>query len=428
MFSHEKQKSLGLCNPAINGTNATSTVISVSPISGIPWNEITWELQNVDTGEVEVVSPTHIDIDGDGYLEISDTITVDTGVPGNYKLMAIVEGSMIYMSLTFVTSSAKSTTTNGDEKPENDQPMLTIPEFNVSFGILLTSNVSVTLDVPSILKGERSQIDVSVTGTPVITYGVACYANGLDVMSLDVTTLSAMAYESAVYQKDYNITDVMELMKSMICGPGNSAFVTIPKLAVDGNYSMITFTNVDNIDIGVAFTSVNVYAETGVIPTVTSGGTVDNKDVAVTYVGSGKVTIKKATVTPPAPPANVKHIGIFVEVDTTGTIHDAFITIKYNDSDVSDVDESKLRMYYWNETISEWVLIEDSGVWTNNNTVWARVTHFTIFAPMAEKTAAGPAPIGWLIYIGVFSAVIIIVVISLAATVKRKKKILPPNP
>ncbi|MBA3044043.1 hypothetical protein FP804_02775 [archaeon] len=85
-------------------------------------------------------------------------------------------------------------------------------------------------------------------------------------------------------------------------------------------------------------------------------------------------------------------------------------------------------MYYWNETTSEWTLIEDSGVWTNNNTVWARVTHFTIFAPMAEKTSAGPAPgIGWLIYVGVFSAVIIIVVISLAS-VKRKKKTLPPSP
>ena len=304
-----------------------------------------------------------------------------------------------------------------------------IPQFNVSFGILLTSNVSVTLDVPNMLKGERSQLDVSATGMPVITYGVACYANGLDVMSLDVATLSTMAYEGAVYQKEYNLTDVMELMKSMICGPGNTAFVTIPKLAADGEYSFITFTNVDNTDIGAAFTSVNVYAETEEIPAVTSNETVDNKDVVVTYVGSGKVIIKKATVTPPAPPANVKHIGIFIEIDTTGTVHDAFITIKYNDSDVSDIDESKLRMYYWNDTISEWVIIEDSGVWTNNNTVWARINHFTIFAPMAEKTAAGPAPISWLIYVGVISAVIIILVISLAATVKRKKKILlPPNP
>ncbi|MCG2826577.1 MAG: hypothetical protein L6265_08320 [Thermoplasmatales archaeon] len=304
-----------------------------------------------------------------------------------------------------------------------------IPQFNISFGILLTSNVSVSLDVPNILKGERAQIDVSATGTPVITYGVAYYANGLDIMSLDVTTLSTMIYESAVYQKEHNVTDVMEQMKSMICGPGNTAFVTIPKLAVDGGYSFITFTNVNNTDIGAAFTSVNVYAGAKEIPAVISNKTVDNKDVVVTYVGSGKVTIKKVTVTPQAPPANMKHIGIFIEIDTTGTVHDAFITIKYNDSDVVDIDESKLKMYYWNETTSEWTLIEDSGVWTNNNTVWARVTHFTIFAPMAEKTAAGPAPgIGWLIYVGVFSAVIIIVVISLAVTVKRKKKTLPPSP
>ncbi len=302
----------------------------------------------------------------------------------------------------------------------------TIPQFNVSFGILLTSNVSVLLDVPNILKGERSQIDVSATGTPVVTYGFAYYANGLDIMSLDVVTLSTMAYESAVYQKEYNVTDVMEQMKSMICGPGNSAFVTIPKLAVDGEYSFITFTNVGNTDIGAMFTSVNVYAEAEEIPAVISSETVDNNDIVVTYVGSGEVLIKSVTITPPEPPANVENIGIFIDVDTTGTIHNAFITIKYNDSDVSGIDESKLKMYYWNGTTEEWVLIEDSGVWTNNNTVWARITHFTIFAPMAEKTAAEPAPISWLIYVGVFSAVIIIVVISLVATVKRKKKT-PPH-
>ena len=160
-------------------------------------------------------------------------------------------------------------------------------------------------------------------------------------------------------------------------------------------------------------------------PTLTST-TVEGKDVTVIYNGTGTLTVRSATLSEieiPKKnlPSGMVHIGIFIEIDTTGTVHDAFITIKYNDSDVVDIDASKLRMYYWNETISEWVLIEDSGVWTNNNTVWARISHFTIFAPMAEKTAAGPAPISWLIWAGVIGAVIIIIVISLA-TAKRKKK------
>jgi len=170
------------------------------------------------------------------------------------------------------------------------------------------------------------------------------------------------------------------------------------------------------------------------VPTTTTTS-VDGNEVTVAYNGTGTLTVTHVTVdeietTPKKDlPSGKKHIGIFIDVDTTGTIHDAFITVKYDDSDVAGIDESKLMMYYWNETTSEWMLIDDSGVWTNNNTVWARITHFTIFAPMAEKTAAGPAPaVSWLIYVGVFSAVIIMVVISLAVTVKRKKKTPPSNP
>ncbi|MBU3902291.1 MAG: hypothetical protein KKE04_02860, partial [Candidatus Thermoplasmatota archaeon] len=169
------------------------------------------------------------------------------------------------------------------------------------------------------------------------------------------------------------------------------------------------------------------------VPTTTTTS-VDGNEVTVAYNGTGTLTVTHVTVdeietTPKKDlPSGKKHIGIFIDVDTTGTIHDAFITVKYDDSDVAGIDESKLMMYYWNETTSEWMLIDDSGVWTDNNTVWARITHFTIFAPMAEKTAAEPAPISWLIYVGVFSAVIIMVVISLAVTVKRKKKTPPSNP
>jgi hypothetical protein len=452
-FGPEEKENSGvyaLCTTGVwssTGNSASANVISTIPSSGIKCSDITWQLVNETSGTVVAsgkigdgtwsgTGQTGNALTGADYLKGGCTVTVtQAGITSGYfKVRAIVGGSQIYESAWFIITTTKNDGTTPPPPPPPPPPpstehsySFTIPQFNISFGILLTSNVSVTLDVPNILKGERSQIDVSATGTPVITYGVAYYANGLDVMSLDVTTLSKMLYESAVYQKEYNVTDVMELMKSMICGPGNTAFVTIPKLAVDGEYSFITFTNVDNKNIGASFTSVNVYAEPKEIPAVIINKTVNNKDIVVTYVGSGTVTVKSITITPPAPPANVKHIGIFIEIDTTGTIHEANITIKYNDSDVVDIDESKLRMYYYDETEGTWKSCNEigtTGVDTENNIVWANVTHFTIFAPMAEKTAAGPAPgIGWLIYVGVIGAVMIIIIVSLTATVKRKKRL-----
>ena len=263
--------------------------------------------------------------------------------------------------------------------------------------------------IPTTTAMENTGITINATITENITVG-GVY--GVVNASLFCRVFGEVNYTEILMSNTENNLWTAVIPASMVTGVGLEYYIW----ATDGTNNIST----------------PVYSIT--VPTSTST-IVDGKDVTVIYNGTGTLTVRSATVSEieipkKNVPSGMAHIGIFVCIDTTGTLHDAFITIKYNDSDVSDVDESKLRMYYWNDTISEWVIIEDSGVWTNNNTVWARISHFTIFAPMAEKTAAGPAPgIGWLIYVGVFSAVIIIIVVSLAATVKRKKKILlPPNP
>ena len=121
-------------------------------------------------------------------------------------------------------------------------------------------------------------------------------------------------------------------------------------------------------------------------------------------------------------------IGLFVDVNITGVFRNAFITMQYNDSDVAGIDEDTLRMYYWNEIANGWIIIEDSGVWANNNTVWANVTHLTIFAPMGEKITEG-APsteeiiptTNWTLYIGTFAAIIMVIGVTVAVLHKRKK-------
>jgi len=58
----------------------------------------------------------------------------------------------------------------------------------------------------------------------------------------------------------------------------------------------------------------------------------------------------------------------------------AVIKLYYNDSEVpSYLDESSLRLYYFNSTSSKWELVP-GGVDTTNNYVWGNTTHFSIYS------------------------------------------------
>jgi len=117
---------------------------------------------------------------------------------------------------------------------------------------------------------------------------------------------------------------------------------------------------------------------------------VEEQRITVEHVGVGFINITPVE-TPPAHSADTRDIGVFVNINVEGEITDAYITITYDVADIpADVDESALRMYYYDPGeygSGGWVEIENSGVYTENNTVWAVVEHFTIFAPMAEKAA-----------------------------------------
>ena len=150
---------------------------------------------------------------------------------------------------------------------------------------------------------------------------------------------------------------------------------------------------------------------------------VDGREINITGVCTGTINATSA-VLPQAPPKNLHYIGILVNVTITGTLTYANITIKYNEGDVAGIDESKLRMHYWDG--SQWQRCNNTGVDTDNNIVWANVTHLTIFAPMAERVSAvvgsAPAPVNLFLYAGI-AAVIVILAVSLIVIMKRRKKL-----
>jgi hypothetical protein len=87
-----------------------------------------------------------------------------------------------------------------------------------------------------------------------------------------------------------------------------------------------------------------------------------------------------------------KVVGDYVysfKVESKGQIVSAFekpvlITLTYTNDQIRDLDEDSLTIYYYNESLSQWLALE-SSIDTKNNTVSAATNHLTLFALMAKK-------------------------------------------
>ncbi len=65
------------------------------------------------------------------------------------------------------------------------------------------------------------------------------------------------------------------------------------------------------------------------------------------------------------------------------------LTITYTDSQISGLNESSLKVYYWNATTSQWVALTTT-INAPTNTLTATTNHFTYFAVMGEPAAVAP--------------------------------------
>ncbi|OQA21327.1 MAG: Cellulose binding domain protein [Firmicutes bacterium ADurb.Bin354] len=70
-------------------------------------------------------------------------------------------------------------------------------------------------------------------------------------------------------------------------------------------------------------------------------------------------------------------IGDFYDIECDADFETADIVFSYDESMLGDTDESDLRLIWYNEETREFVLLEDSVVDTENNTVSYTTTHFS---------------------------------------------------
>jgi len=109
-------------------------------------------------------------------------------------------------------------------------------------------------------------------------------------------------------------------------------------------------------------------------------------------------TITVAATTPNSTPTNslttLKGIEISVDSTTSGELTWALIKIFYNDSELAaaNIDESTLKIYFYNTTTGFWQPEPNQGVDIVNNYIWANVTHFSLFGVFGSLVASPVLP------------------------------------
>ena len=137
----------------------------------------------------------------------------------------------------------------------------------------------------------------------------------------------------------------------------------------------------------------NLYIRVGHIEKVKAGETtyIDARSEGVTldFTPASEATVAivdlKGNPHPDVtPPAGLRSLGRYVDISTDAEEFTALIRLHYSDDEVAAAGlvESSLRLYYFDG--SAWSICEETGVDTDENYVWARVTHFTPFAAFGE--------------------------------------------
>lgn len=133
--------------------------------------------------------------------------------------------------------------------------------------------------------------------------------------------------------------------------------------------------------------------------TVDAVETSDTK-ILINTTASGNVSVSKHDInvegTVPEDIVSIKCVIVDTTLDPSEIIFPIEIRIYYTNEEIISayVDQSTLKMFYWNETSQEWVLEENSGWVTPSDKpgydgyVWANIYHLSVFSAMGERNAA----------------------------------------
>jgi parallel beta-helix repeat protein len=137
---------------------------------------------------------------------------------------------------------------------------------------------------------------------------------------------------------------------------------------------VVTSGSEDNTLVGVNGTALNVtVGESNIAVSILADGD---------YIG-GSMSIQSSAVQPSGTSAQENNVGgysnILASANLEANMNYTYIEISYDESDLGDVNESTLRLQFYNETSLAWENVTLSGVNETGDYVWAFIPHFSVF-------------------------------------------------
>ncbi|WP_456475477.1 NosD domain-containing protein [Candidatus Pyrohabitans sp.] len=104
-------------------------------------------------------------------------------------------------------------------------------------------------------------------------------------------------------------------------------------------------------------------------------------DTRASFTYSGNIQVNSSS-SPASDPAGYSNIGKYLNITNTSAAAWVYLNVSYTDAEAAGVVESTLRMWEYNGT--DWSTVSGSGVNTTRNYVYANLSSFSVFAPMAD--------------------------------------------
>ena len=185
-------------------------------------------------------------------------------------------------------------------------------------------------------------------------------------------------------------------LKSDNCTLENNSIVSNVGRAIDisGDYNEIKGNYIENNEYGIYLTGAlnNNITNCTIVNSSSwdfySTNSVDNT-IQDTLINQTKVSFTgldvalKSVLNPPADPSYAVNIGKYLNITNNSANSWIYLNVSYLPSDLGGMDESKLKLY--KHVGAAWQLVPGSDVNTVDDFVYANITSFSVFAPMASK-------------------------------------------
>jgi PGF-pre-PGF domain-containing protein len=106
---------------------------------------------------------------------------------------------------------------------------------------------------------------------------------------------------------------------------------------------------------------------------------------------AGSMCVQKSSVPPQGMPEFANNVGGYVYAKASGNLVNStswlIIKVFYDQNELGALDESTLKLRYFNESACSWEDLPVSGINLTGNYVWSNISHYSVFALLAQ-----PAP------------------------------------